>query len=262
MKHDPGVTERPAQVQLDAVLGLLREVLGPALVGAYLHGSAALGRLRPRSDLDVLVVTDRPTSHDDKLRLARRLMAISDREDDPRYARCLELTIVVRSDVRPWRYPPPIDFLYGEWLRTEFERGEVEPEAPTNPDLAIVLSNVLGADHRLVGPEPATLLDPVPPADLRRAMTDELPSLLGELDTDTRNVVLTLARIWTTIVTGEIRTKDEAADWVLARLPAEHRAVLARARSVYLGEEDERWDDLRDRVHPHAEHIVREIRRA
>lgn len=101
---------------------------------------------------------------------------------------------------------------------------------------------VLLADAPLYGPPPADLLDPVPHEDLRRAIVAGVPELLGELDTDTRNVLLTLARIWTTLATGAIRAKDAAADWALPRLPAEHRHVLAHARAIYLGEADERWD--------------------
>src|SRR5690606_11330986 len=100
----------------------------------------------------------------------------------------------------------------------------------------------------LAGPPPARVLDPVPRGDLVRAMTDAVPDLLDELDTDTRNAVLTLARIWSTLATGRIRSKDEAAEWALARLPDEHRPVLARARAVHLGDEEEHWDDLRNRL--------------
>ena len=53
MCHDAVMT------QLDAIVGLVRGVLGGDLVGAYLHGSAVLGQLRPRSDTDVLVVSRR-----------------------------------------------------------------------------------------------------------------------------------------------------------------------------------------------------------
>jgi streptomycin 3"-adenylyltransferase len=74
-------------------------------------------------------------------------------------------------------------------------------------------------------------------------------------------VVLTLARIWTTLETGAIRSKDGAADWVLARLPAEHRPVLERARAIYLGEAPEGWDELRGQVRPHAEYIAGVIER-
>ena len=85
--------------------------------------------------------------------------------------------------------------------------------------------------------------------------------LLVDLDSDTRNVILTLARIWSTVATDVIRSKDEAATWALARLPDEHRAVLARARAIYLGDEEERWEDLEPRIRPHTDYVVAEIER-
>jgi predicted nucleotidyltransferase len=60
--------------QLEQVLGIVRDVLGPAVVGAYLHGSAVLDGLRPHSDLDVLVVSRRRTSLEAKGRLVNRLL--------------------------------------------------------------------------------------------------------------------------------------------------------------------------------------------
>ena len=62
--------------------------------------------------------------------------------------------------------------------------------------------------------------------------------LLDDLDTDTRNVLLTFARIWQTVVTGEIPSKDEGAAWAIERLPAADRAPLETARTMYL----EGWD--------------------
>lgn len=47
--------------QIAEVLALVGEVLGPDVLGAYLHGSAVLGGLRPRSDIDILVVSRRPS---------------------------------------------------------------------------------------------------------------------------------------------------------------------------------------------------------
>ena len=75
-------------------------------------------------------------------------------------------------------------------------------------------------------------------------MLDGIPALLGFLDGDEANVVLTFARIWTTLATGVIRSKDAAADWALRRLPPEHRAVLEHARAIYLGDAPEEWGDL------------------
>lgn len=247
--------------QIDQIVGLVRDVLGQDAVGAYLHGSAVLGGLRPQSDIDVLVVSRRGTTPEEKRALIDRLLNISGRGDPSGRARSIELTVVVDSDIRPWHYPPRFDFQYGDWLRGEFERGNLAPWTMPNPDLAPLITMVRLGNRPLFGPSPAEVLDPVPQGDVIRAIVGGIPDLLDDLDSDTANVVLTFARIWTTIATGAIRSKDAAADWALARLPEEHGAVLARARAIYLGDEEERWDDLLPRVRPHVAHVVREIER-
>lgn len=248
--------------QVDEITRLVRGVLGDDAIGAYLHGSAVLGELRPRSDTDVLVVAGRRLTPGERRALVDGLMAMSGTGAHVGEARPIELTIVVQSDVRPWRYPPRCELLYGEWLRADFERGILPLASPESPDLAPLISMVLLGNRPLFGPAPAELLDPVPRDDLVRAVVAGIPGLLADLEPDTANVVLTLARIWTTVATGAIRSKDAAADWALGRLPEEQRPVLAHAREVYLGEAVERWDDLRPRVRPHADFVVGEIRRA
>ena len=76
---------------------------------------------------------------------------------------------------------------------------------------------------------------------------------------DIRNGLLTLARIWSTLATGEIRSKDEAAGWALAHLPVEHRPVLAHARAAHLGDEAEDWRALAPLVRPHVDHVTEQI---
>jgi predicted nucleotidyltransferase len=234
--------------QLDRVVSLVGEVLGQDLVGAYLFGSAVVGGVRPESDLDVLVVSRRATTRAEKQALVDQLLWLSKR---PRH---LELTIAADG---------ALDFQYGDWWRREFESGNVEPWSGTAAatDLTVLIAMVLTAGRPLLGPPPAEVLGPVTRPDLVRAMLEGVDPMLDDLDDDTRNVVLTLARIWTTLETGEFRSKDAAADWALERLPEEHRAVLTRARAIYLGEEAERWDDLRPQVRAHADHVVVEIKR-
>ncbi|MGZ8783431.1 MAG: aminoglycoside adenylyltransferase family protein [Gaiellaceae bacterium] len=223
--------------QLEQAVALVREVLGDELAGLYLFGSAVLGGLTPTSDIDLLAVTRRPTSGDERRRLVERLLALSKR---PRY---LELTVVVESDLRPWRYPPRMDLQYGDWLRAELERGEIPPPAPS-PDLAVLITMALRDGRALLGPPPAEVFAPVPDADLLRAGLDELDGIVAELDGDTRNMLLTLARVWCTAETGEIRSKDGAADWALPHLPAVHRPVLERARDGYRSGDYGSWSDL------------------
>lgn len=246
--------------QLRKIVSLVDEVLGPAVIGMYLHGSSVLGGLRPASDVDVLVVARRSMDEQERRALVESLLATSGSVNG---ARPVELTVVARPEVCPWRFPPVGDFLYGEWLRGEYEAGVVPQPEPV-PDLAVGITSVLAGDRPLTGPPPARVLDPVPQADLIRASLTGVPGLLDALDDDTRNVLLTLARVWCTLATAEIRTKDAAADWALARLPSEHRPVLAHARELYLHcrYSEESWsDELREQVRPHADAVITRIGR-
>ena len=247
--------------QVDAALEVIGQALpGDTVLGVHLYGSAVDGGLRPDSDLDLFVVVGRRLTPEEKRALIDGLLPISGREARPASWRPLELTVVAQSEVRPWRYPPRWELQYGEWLRSEFLAGELEPWPSVNPDLAVLVAMVLGSGRSLAGPRAAELLDPVPADDLVRAMVDELPQLLGDLESDTRNVLLTLARIWTTVATGEIRSKDAAADRALTQLPPGQRNVLVRARDLYLAGGYGPWDDM-DAVRAHAAFVISEIER-
>ena len=246
--------ERDEQITL--VLKGVQDVLADAVVGAYLFGSAVLGGLRPLSDLDILVVSERGTTTHDKRRLVAHLLAVSGRP------RPVEVTLVVHGEIRPWRYPPRLDFQFGEWWRGRFERGELEPwPSATDPDLASLLRMVLLADAPLIGSPPAEVIDPVPRRDYVAALLQALDDVVRMIDSDTRNAVLTLARIWGSIETDEVRSKDEAANWALPRLPQHLRPVLARARAIYLGDEVDRWDDLQSEITEYVQWVLEEVKR-
>jgi predicted nucleotidyltransferase len=251
----------PVRAQVEATLDALRDILAPGCVlGVYLYGSAALGSLRPDSDLDLFAVTSRPLTDAEKRGLVEKLLPISGRATRPQGWRPIELTNVVQDEVRPWRYPPRLDLQYGEWLREELLSGDPYPWPAISPDLAVLITMVLQGGRPEVGPPPARLLDPVPRGDLVRAMVDSIPELIGDLEPDTRNVLLTLARMWTTVATGEIRSKDGAAEWALTQLPEEHRPVLVRARELYVEGGYGEWDDMPD-VRSHAAFVITEIER-
>ena len=239
-------------------MALVDQVLSHQVLGVYLHGSAVLGGLRATSDLDVLVVSRRRTSEFERRALVDGLLGVSGRPAGRGSHRPVELSVVVIGDIKPWRYPPRQEFIYGEWLRDTYEQG-VTPQPEPAPDLSVLMTMVLKGNAPLVGPPPGQLLDPVPQRDLNRGARAGLPQLLEEIESDTRNVLLTLARIWTTLASGEIRSKDAAADWALQHLPVRYSAVLTRARDMYIrGEDEERWSDL-TAVREHAAYVVSAI---
>ncbi len=238
-------------------------MIGAGLVGAYLHGSAVLEGLQVQSDVDVLAVIERSLTVAERRRLVARLLVVSGRYPYAMPPRPLELTVVVRWEIHPWRYPPRVDFQYGEWWRDRFEAGDLElRSSKVDPDLALLITMSLLGATPLAGPAPSAVFEPVPTEDVLQAMVAGVGSLVADLDADTRNVALTLARIWAGVVSGAILSKQAAAGWALPRSAPEHRAVLVRARDAYLGIGDERWDDLQDRIHPFATAMVAEIETA
>ena len=247
------------QQQTQAVVDAIAAVLGDAVVGTYLYGSAALGGLQSDSDIDLLVVARRTLEHPERVALLSALLDLSGRRARRTPGRPVEVTVVVSGSLRPWSYPPQEDFLYGEWLRAEYEAGAVPGPRP-NPDVAVLVTLAQQSSVALQGPPAGQVLPPVPAADLIAASTAGVPELLDDVESDTRNVLLTLARVWLTVATGAIRSKDEAASWAITRLPAEHRPPLVLARDAYLGHAaKEDWQEHRLQLVPLCAFITQQI---
>lgn len=226
--------------EADPIARAVTEVLGDSLAGLYLYGSAVKDGLRHDSDIDLYAVVEGPLDDDIRKALADKLLRTSGRWPRSGPARPVELTVVVRDEVVPWRFPPRSDFVYGEWLRAEIERGQL-PAPTEDPDLTILTTMVRDSSSTLFGPPAAHLLDPVPASDLVRAIVAGLPELIAGVRGDERNVVLTLARMWVTAESGVVVSKADAAEALASRLPAEHAAVLRLARAGYLGEAADEW---------------------
>jgi len=240
----------------DSYAGVLAEILAclpDDVVACYLYGSATDGGLRPNSDLDVLVVLQRPLEPSQRRVIVQRLLALSGPSTGP--VRPIEAMFVLASDVHRWSYPPRRQLLFGEWLRDSFERDDI-PGPAADPDLAILLHAARSKSRPLTGPEARTLIAPVPAQAMRYAIVDSLPKLLDDLKGDERNVVLTLARMWTTLASGEVVPKDVAAAWVLERIPPEHRMVLELARDAYLGKLRDDWADRQREVQQFADYTA------
>jgi len=248
--------------QTERVLRLVREVLDRNVLGAYEHGSAVLGGVQPTSDVDILVMTGRLATLGEKRQLVEGLMSISAPFPAPGPQRCVEVTVVAQAQVRPWRHPASFDLQYGEWLRKRFENGDdLVLQATVNTDLTTLLTIVLLGDQRLFGPPPRALLDPVLMEDCITAMVSDIDGFMDEFEGDTRNLLLRLARIWQTVVTGVIDRKDRAAAWAQERLPPDYQQLMERARAMYLGWQPDQWTDWPSEARASADYMISQIRR-
>jgi len=244
--------------EADQALKTIEELLDHMLIGVYLYGSALMGGLRTNSDVDILAATNRDLSESTRKNLTDRLMLISGKVGNKNAIRPLEVTVINQNDVVPWRYPPKYEFLYGEWLREQFEKGEI-PKPTYDPDLTILIAQARINSMNLSGPIATEVFEPVPITDIRRAIKDSLPNLIANINGDERNVILTLSRMWLTASTGEIRSKDMAAEWVIPQLPNEHATLLDKAREAYLGKYVDKWEGMETEVASLVKYMTKSI---
>lgn len=232
----PDAVPAEITVQLSQSLDVIQKHLESTLLAVHLYGSATDGGLKPYSDIDLLVTVS--TRIDDATRQAfvTDLLSISAPPGQSEILRALEVTITVRSDIVPWQYPPRRELQFGEWQRDEILAGTFEP-AIIDADLAILLTKVRQHGITLIGEPAADFFDPIPESDLFKTLADtlELWNSPPDWQGDEKHVVLTLARIWYSVATGQIIPKDAAADWAMERLPVKYQPVLLDARQAYLG---------------------------
>ena len=208
----------------DAVAGVLGEALGPALVGVYLHGSAAFGDYDPaRSDVDILAVCAAPLTASERARLGARL----GREAVPCPAPAgLEFSLVTQAAARDPARDPPYE-LHG-WdehgrMRSGDDRGD--------PDLPLHFAVVRQIGIAVWGPPAADVVRDVPPDERIALVADELDWAVAHASRSTQ--VLTACRAWALSVDGRFRSKRGAAEWalrhgapqVVAEVLADHRAA-------------------------------------
>jgi streptomycin 3"-adenylyltransferase len=167
--------EVPAEisVQLSQILRVIERYLEPTLLAVHLYGSAASGGLRPYSDIDLLVTVTARIDEAKRRALLSDLLDVSAFPGESESLRAVEVTIVVRDDIIPWRYPAKRELQFGEWLRKDILAGVFEP-AMIDTDLAILLTKARGSSVTLIGPAMVDLFDPIPEDDLFKALTDTL----------------------------------------------------------------------------------------
>lgn len=215
-------------------------IFGPRLIGASLYGSATLCGLRPDSDLDILLTLDGRVGERERQALTRTLLTLSAPPGTPG-RRPLEVTVVDRNILLADVFPPAYEYQFGEWLRPDIERGNL-PQPAADPDLTLLLWQARSHSLPLFGEPAERLIPPVPFSRVRQAIYGALPSLLENLQGDERNVLLTLARMWYSLSTGGLGSKDQAAEWAAARLPEPFSEPLLLAARAYRGEAADCWE--------------------
>ncbi|MEJ7812766.1 MAG: GNAT family N-acetyltransferase [Gemmatimonadaceae bacterium] len=210
--------------------------LGARLTGAYLVGSLAGGDFDTDSDIDVIIVTrdELPSSQIAALGEMHARLATG----DGWWPTQLEVSYIPEGALR--RYDP------ARALHPHIGRGRGEHLGMMHHDIDWMTQRRTLRERgiTLAGPDPRTLVDPVSPDDLRRAMPEIIrlwgdPLLSDDAPLARRGgqsyMVLSMCRALYTLGHGEVVSKRVAATWAEAALSARWVPLIRRA-----------WDGRRD----------------
>lgn len=96
--------------------GAIKKILNEDFLGFYLHGSLAMGGFNPiSSDIDVLVVTNKPMKVEKKRNLAQFFLNFSNSSHP------IEISFLNKEQLMDWKHPCPFDFHYSEYWRKQYE---------------------------------------------------------------------------------------------------------------------------------------------
>src|SRR5688500_5412071 len=183
---------------LTELLAGVRAALSRRFAGMYLHGSLTLGDFDRHSDVDFVVAIDAPVDGD-QLSVLQDLHARIYRMESP-WARHLEGSYLTTSALRrsPAEAPAHLYLDHGSSELVESHHDNT------------VLHRYVLREHgiAIAGPDPASLIDPIPPETLRAEVFRMLDPLMGvfladpvRLDNAWRQpyTVLTLCRMLYTL---------------------------------------------------------------
>jgi hypothetical protein len=191
-------------------------ILGEHFVGLYLSGSLAVGDFDPRSsDIDFVVVTAASLPAD-RVAALREMHARFAAGESP-WAERIEAVYIPQAALRDGA-PPAARY-------PVLEKGDTLALAPLEDGWPVQLYTLREHGVAVAGPDPGTLIPPVPPADLNRAGAGIAAEWLEQAHADPSwldwlrprqhqaFVVLTLCRLLYTLETGGVISKPGAARW-------------------------------------------------
>lgn len=222
-------------------------ILGEQFVGLYLSGSLAVGEFDPRSsDIDLVVVTDAPLPAN-RVAALREMHARFAASDSP-WAEKIEAVYIPEDALRDGAPP---DARY-----PVLEKGDTLALAPLEDGWPVQLYTLREHGVAVAGPDPRSLIPPVPPAAMNRAGYGIAAEWLDQARTDPSwldwlrpqqhqaFVVLTLCRLLYTLETGAVISKPGAARWGEQRLGPQWAGLIAPAVAGQYAEGDAPNSDI------------------
>ena len=204
----------------------IQRILADAQPSIYLYGSVTTGDFRAGwSDIDLLVLTQRPITEEESAALANLRQALAARDPDTPHYRLFEGGMLDLGS-----------FLTGEETRVVYWGTTGERIKTTHAFSAFDRASLLQTGQLLLGRDVRRHIE-MPDYDEITAAVEHHLASIREHGTGSRSIyaygwLLDIARCMYTIVNGRLTTKTDAAQWVLDERLCPCPAELSMALTV------------------------------
>ena len=221
------------------------DILQDQLVGMNLFGSHANGDFDRHSDIDVLFVTSDEMSEDHFAAISAMHKRLN--QLDSPWGIQLEVSYIPQDALRR--------FDRANHTHPHMDRGNNEVLHMMDHETDWIVQRHLLRENGIVimGPDLKTLIDPIAPGQLQKAVSDVLPLWVDPILAEPAKIkargyqsfcVLSLCRMLYTLRTGKILSKPRAAEWGMENLdprwkPLIERAIIGRQHSDMDADKDD-----------------------
>lgn len=213
----------------------IRRITVDNFAGAYLHGSLAMGGFNSQSsDVDILVVTERSVTLDEKRKLAELLLQCSS------HPYPIEISILAAHQLVKWKHPTSYEFHYSEMWRAKYEldleRGSQEflnHQSQRDADLAAHLTVTRERGVCLAGQPIGKIIPFIPREHYLDSILRDFCDCLDNITATPIYSVLNLVRVYWYARDGVISSKEEAGEWALFNLPEEFKSTVQKVIDNY-----------------------------
>ncbi len=235
-----------------------REVLGDALEGIYLHGSAVMGCFNPeKSDLDLIVVVNQDIPNGKKREFMEHVVRLN--EEAP--AKGIELSVVKREFCRPFVYPTPYELHFSrthlKWF-CENPSEYVEKMRGTDKDLAAHFTIIRKCGRVLYGAGIENVFGEVPEEDYADSILADIAEAREEISANPMYMTLNLCRVLAYLRKALILSKKDGGKWGLDQLPERFHPLICAALRSYASDGEMSIDS--QSAQEYADYMLAQIR--
>ena len=233
-----------ANMILEQIKNIYSQILGKKLVGIYVHGSLAFGCYdEKRSDIDFLVVVNRPLTLEEKVRLITVLLDF----DDYAPSKGFEMSVVLDTYCKEFVYPTPYELHYSNFYRRDYKidlQGMCEQLHGTDKDLALHVAVVKAVGKVVCGLAIDEVFGSVDRKYILDSMYYDLQNVYNMAKENPVYYVLNVCRGCAFVEEGVLLSKVDGIQWAMQHFPERFTLFLSMVKDSYLNNTVLNWGNV------------------